>query len=231
MGLMRPFYEAGHYLAANDLATEQQYRVQRLRRHRRYLHGFGVVCGLQVVPAQDPSRPWAVLVCPGYALGPWGDEIHVPVATSLDVRDYLWMQPPAVSIAAQIRLAYVGIRYREEPLTPVRAGAAVCGCDDSTSTASRIRDGFQIHVLWGAPEPSPEPPTPCAAEVTPCPSCPKGAYVMLARLTLPAGESDPIRSQHIDNWSVRPLLSSTAMLQAQLTPCCCDAGSGTDGTP
>jgi len=222
MGLMRPFYEAGHYLAANDLSTEQQYRVQRLRRHRRYLHGSGVVCGLRVVPARDPSRPWAIVVCPGYALGPWGDEIDVPSASPLDVREYLWMQPVVSSTTAPPPIAYIGIRYREEVATLVPAGAAVCGCDDSASTPSRIRDGFQVSVLWQAPVQLPEPPSMCDDGVTPCPPCPTSPYVMLARLTLPGNESDAFTSAHIDNWSVRRFVQPTALLQAQLTACCCD---------
>ena len=63
--LQRPRYAAGSSLAAHDLRTEQRYRLQRLRRHHRYLHGWGVICGLLVVPAGDPRRPWAVQVCPG----------------------------------------------------------------------------------------------------------------------------------------------------------------------
>jgi len=228
MGLKRPYYEAGHYLAANDLVAEQQYRVQRLRRHRRYLHRSGVVCGLHVVPAKDPSRPWAVFVCPGYALGPWGDEIDVAAATSLDIRDYLWMQPFVASTGVPTNVVHVAIRYCEEALTPVPAGAAVCGCDDSVESASRIRDGFQISVLWEAPEPSSALPSLCAAAMTPCPVCPTSPYVVLARITLPAGESDPIRSDHIDN-SVRQFASSTTLLQAQLIECCCTAASDTGG--
>jgi hypothetical protein len=222
MGLKRPYYEAGHYLAANDLVAEQQYRAQRLRRHRRHLHGYGVVCGLQVVPAKDPSRPWAVFVCPGYALGPWGDEIDVAAATSIDIRDYLWMQPFVASTAVPTKVVHVAIRYREEAVTPVPAGGAVCGCDDSVSSPSRIRDGFQVSVLWAAPEPLSALPSLCADAVTPCTVCPTSPYVMLARIMLPAGESDLIRSDHIDN-SVRQLVSSTTLLQAQLIDCCCAA--------
>jgi hypothetical protein len=221
MGLMRPLYEAGHFLAASDLASEQQYRLQRLRRHRRYSHGHGVVCGLRVVPVGDTSRPWALIVCPGYAIGPWYDEIDAPSATSLDVRDYLWMKPIVPSATAPPPNAYVAIRYREDAVAPVPAGAAVCGCDDSTSAASRIRDAFQISVLWQAPEQLPEPPSICEDAATPCPPCPTRPWVYLARLTLPGDESDPITFGHIDNWSVRRFVHSTALLQAQITACCC----------
>src|SRR3989442_1496490 len=85
--LQRPDYKSGIYLAAHDLLTEQRYRLQRSRRHDRYLHGWGVICGLLVVPATDPSRPWAVYVCPGYAIGPY-DEIEVQTPAAVDVREY-----------------------------------------------------------------------------------------------------------------------------------------------
>src|SRR5262245_29859665 len=84
--LKRPQYEIGNYLAAADLLTEQRYRLQRLRRHNRYLHGWGVVCGLHVVPARDSTRPWALWVCPGYAISCCGDEIEVPTPAMIDVR-------------------------------------------------------------------------------------------------------------------------------------------------
>src|SRR5262245_38618945 len=91
--LKRPRFEVGDHLTASDLATERAYREWRLRRHNRHLHGWGVVCGLWVVPARDTSRPWGVFVCPGYALGPYGDEILVPDAWLIDVRDSLWSRP------------------------------------------------------------------------------------------------------------------------------------------
>jgi hypothetical protein len=88
--LQRPRYAAGISLAAHDLCTEQRYRLQRLRHHHRYLHGWGVICGELVVPATTLRRPWTVQVCPAYAIGPYADEIEVQTPAAVDVRDYLW---------------------------------------------------------------------------------------------------------------------------------------------
>src|SRR5262245_47155972 len=109
--LARPDYAPGSYLGSRDLLAGQHYLHQRLRRHNRHLHGWGVVCGLRVVPARDPGRPWAVHVCPGYALGPYGDEIEVPAPVIVDLRDYLWTRPPQ---RRTVSLAYLGIRSAEE---------------------------------------------------------------------------------------------------------------------
>jgi hypothetical protein len=218
-GARRPLYEVGSYLAAEDLSTEQQYRTQRLRRHRRYLHGWGVVCGLLVVPARDPGRPWAVSICPGYALGPWGDEIVVQASVMLDIRDYLWTRPHIGGPAT--RLAYIAIRYDEEPARPVAASPPGCRCDDTSYANSRIRDGFQLSVLWARPDAHPERVDLCARRLPKCPECPDSPDVILARVALPANESDPIAAANIDNWSYRRRLCTIPAEQQQLMVCCC----------
>jgi hypothetical protein len=35
-------------LTANDMIADRDYFLQKLRRHNRFLHGWGVVCGLTV---------------------------------------------------------------------------------------------------------------------------------------------------------------------------------------
>src|SRR5260370_37718456 len=90
--LKRRVYQEGNYFAHLDLYTEQRYLLQRLRRHNRYLHGWGVVCGLHVVPGNNPRRPWLVWVCLGYAIGPYSGEIKVEAAPAGDIVEYLWTQ-------------------------------------------------------------------------------------------------------------------------------------------
>ncbi len=223
--LKRPLYDVGNYLAAADLSTDQRYRAQRLRRHNRHLHGWGVVCGLLVVPARDPGRPWAVWVCPGYGLGPWGDEIDLPAPVMLNIRDYLWNQPRISGRTT--RLAYVAIRDDEEPVRPVPTSPPGCGYNDPTYVPSRIREGSRVDVLWNLPESGPERFELCSPQLAPCPDCPDSPYVVLARVLLPVGEIDPIAASHIDNWSFRRKLYSSSIEQAQLIECCCVAGAET----
>ncbi len=200
--LKRPAYEVGHCLASPDLADEQRYWIQRLRRHNRHLHGWGVVCGLWVAPAREPRRPWEVLVCPGYAIGPYGDEIFVPRRAPVDTRDSLWLRPIVLRRPAPI--AYVAIRYAEFAVRPVPANLPSCGCHDAMYVQSRIRDDFKIEILWSLPgRDVPNAFDPCGDNPPPCPKCPTSPYIMLASVMLPASEADPIRVQDIDNVSFR----------------------------
>src|SRR5580698_6547765 len=72
-------------LTVDDMTTERDYFLQKLRRHNRFMHGWGVVCGLQVTAAPVAGAAWRVQVGPGYALGPYGDEIFVGEAVYFDL--------------------------------------------------------------------------------------------------------------------------------------------------
>jgi hypothetical protein len=208
--LPRPQYEAGQYLAARDLEAEQRYRQQRLRRHNRLVHGWGVLCGLRVVPGLDPGQPWGVQVCPGCAVGPCGDEIEVPTPAAVDVRDYLWRLRPGTRLPG--RTAYVGLRYAERAKRPIPVVEPSCGCRDPDHLPSRIAEGFQIDVLWQSEAREERRFDVCEGAAAPCPDCPKSPYVILASLTLPAREGDPITAGEIDNQTFRRTLTSAELL-------------------
>lgn len=180
---MRPHYEPGQELAAADLGNEQSYRRQRLRRHNRHLHGWGVVCGLTVVAVKDPRPPWSVCICPGYAIGPYGDEIAVARPIPLDVFESLWKHENPVADPEE---AYVVIRASEEP----------------RPDAARIRDGIETGVLWRLPTLESQSPTADLSRHprTPCPQCPPDPFVVLARIVLPAHRTLPIRKGDIEIW-------------------------------
>jgi hypothetical protein len=196
--LKRPGYREGNYLAHVDLGLEQRYLLQRLRRHNRHLYGWGVVCGLNVVPANDARRPWEILVCPGYALGPYGDDIKVDCTVPVNVSDYLWLQP--LDGAPRVFVVYVGIQYAEQLFDPVAVRLPACGCHE-IKEFSRIRDGFRIDILWSLP-PQPQSPLvdPCSPRVQSCPPCPEDPHIILASIQLPGSESDPITRDAINNF-------------------------------
>lgn len=82
--LNRNRYFAGKILTAEDLQLEQEYFREKLKRHNRYLHGFGVVFGLEVSKSAG-----GVLILPGLAIDCEGNEIVVaePLGLSLPVAD------------------------------------------------------------------------------------------------------------------------------------------------
>jgi hypothetical protein len=80
--LCRPRFFAGQLLTEEDLNRLEQYVVNKSRLHNRYLHGWGVACGLEVVC--DPCGN-QVIVKPGYALSPCGDDIVVCQDAGVDL--------------------------------------------------------------------------------------------------------------------------------------------------
>src|SRR6185312_834979 len=82
-GLERVRYYPRQLMTAEDMSAEQEYFVERMRRHNRLFHGWGMLCGLEVQPAATAGQPWQVRVCPGDACCPTGDEVHVPVPVLL----------------------------------------------------------------------------------------------------------------------------------------------------
>ncbi len=81
--LLRPRYFDRQQLRADDLNLGQSYLRERLRRHNRHLHGWGVVCGLQVT--LNPDDPYRAQIQPGYAVTPLGDEVEVAAPVTFDM--------------------------------------------------------------------------------------------------------------------------------------------------
>src|SRR5712672_3134885 len=89
-----PRYYPRQLITPDDLTLEQNYFRDRMRRHNRLLHGWGVVCGALVCPVPNPNStggdnqylPWQVKVQRGYVLGPYGDEIILDCERTVDLR-------------------------------------------------------------------------------------------------------------------------------------------------
>lgn len=80
-------YFTGKYLTARDFQGEQDFMLSRMRLHNRLLHGWGIVCGLEVMPHPDERcRDQYVVVCPGIAIDCRGREIVVERRTLVPLR-------------------------------------------------------------------------------------------------------------------------------------------------
>jgi hypothetical protein len=206
----RPNWQPGRYLTSAANALEQNYRLQKLRRHNRKMHGWGVLCGLWVVPAVDATHPWGIRICPGYAIGPYGDEIELPQSVQVNIEDFLWYKPDsAFGIAFIQQIAYVAVRYQNftDDLTLVPNLA--CQCTDPDYVPDRIGDGCQAGVIWptstfthSTDTATPQATTPttavCQPDSAPCPQCPDSPWVILAAIKLPQ-RGIPITADMIDN--------------------------------
>ena len=77
--LKRPHFFTGKLLTSADFELEQNYSIEKFKRHNRNLHGFGIVSGLEV-----GSSSGQILVKPGMALDCAGNEIVVPAPQAVE---------------------------------------------------------------------------------------------------------------------------------------------------
>ena len=221
-------------LTADDMTTDRDYFIAKLRRHNRFLHGTGVVCGLVVKAAPVASTPWRVAISSGYALGPYGDEIFVGEIVYFDLAACASTgitnpcEPGTIisGAAGTSSTVYLAIKYAECLARPVQVATSGCGCDSDPCQYSRIRDSFQIQCMATLPDqPPPSTVTLCQIIQNPvlaaCPACPTNGWVVLAKITLPGSSSMNIADSAVDNVSVRRVIVSSALLQAQVVSCCC----------
>lgn len=129
-GEKRPRYFSGQLLTASDFEAEQNYFLQKIRRHNRLLHGTGVVTGLEisVTGGADSS---SVVISPGYAIDPEGRELIVREPISLCIPDRPSPQ-------------FVSLRYSEREMDPVPLA------DEDRDVLSRIEDCV---LVWILPQP------------------------------------------------------------------------------
>jgi hypothetical protein len=215
--LERLRYFPRQLMTADDMRAEQHYFREKARRHNRYLHGWGVSCGC-TVEAVTSSKPgaWQVRVCPGYAVAPQGDAILIDDCIDVDLQlgpqnppcSVRWPCPPTGEMPGVDRergtTAYIAVRYAECFSRPVRVHPSGCGCDETGCEYSRVRDSFEIKVLWELPASHRQarlddeqwcqtvrtaPPELLKRlhtfPVPPCPPCPSDPWVVLATVRIP----------------------------------------------
>ena len=154
--MQRPRYFDGQLLTQSELTCDQAYVMAKNRLHNRYLHGWGVVCGLRVSCCNDTS----VNVEAGYALDPCGNDIVLPQATTVPLLQMIQACRSQCQPSSQCN-PFLGttledctgadqtwcltIAYAEQDSRPVAALAGVtatgsacgCGCGCNGSSASK----------------------------------------------------------------------------------------------
>jgi hypothetical protein len=209
-------------ITPDDLNLGQDYLRNKIRRHNRYLHGWGVVCGARVsLPAG--LQPWKVIVGSGYILGPFGDEIMIDHDRCFDLRTKCMsgvtgdpcagdVPDPLCSGSAPTPPAgpvFVAVRYKEVAARQVRVQPVGCGCDDTMCEYSRWQDGYEICILDQCPSSHQKPPDPSGIvqphSIPDC-TCPSDPWVVLATVLIDAKGA----VQSIDNCSCRRMVFSAA---------------------
>lgn len=221
----RPRYFPRQLITPSDMTLEQEYFRNKMRRHNRLLHGWGVVCGALVCPIPKANgnepEPWKVVVKPGYILGPYGDEIMIDCDRTLDLRTMCLTgvsgDPCSVPVVdpwcSEVFVKreggplYVAVRYKEVMTRPVRVQPVGCGCDETQCEYSRMCDGYEICVLTACPESHKNPPKLddlIKGPIPECPLCPSDPWVVLANVEV--DENGVIKE--IDNCTCRRLVIS-----------------------
>ncbi len=138
----RYFY--GKFLSVDDFEAEQRYMNDKRRLLNRFLHGCGVVCGLQVVEVDDLT----ILVEAGIALDFSGREIVVasPVTKRLSaIEGYSGYEE-----GEERREMYLCIAYAEESVEPVHNITRVN--EEQGEEHNKYAEGYRLFITGEEPE-------------------------------------------------------------------------------
>lgn len=144
---LRNHYFFGKLMDVPDFEVEQQYLVEKFRRHHARLHGSGVVCGLEVLQHPHPAcQPRHVVVKPGMAIDCCGNEILVLDDETVDLYAYPDVKALLDEAEPRDHLLQLCLRYRECPTEEVPVLYDECGCDDTRCAPNRILESYAFDV-------------------------------------------------------------------------------------
>jgi hypothetical protein len=156
---LRNHYFFGKLMDVPDFDVEQQYVIEKFKRHHQRLHGSGVICGLELAAHPNPEcRSRYLLVKPGAALDCCGNEVLVLHEETLDLQSF----PALAGLFAtddgeEHRLQFC-VRYQECPTEEVPVLYDECGCDDTRCAPNRILESYRFDVLLDTDLPDPVSP-------------------------------------------------------------------------
>jgi hypothetical protein len=127
--LKRVRYFNGMLLSEKDFTVDQQYLREKQKLHNKFLHGSGVVAGLEVSVNEDSADEFKVEVTPGLAIDPEGNEIIVPQPVSITCDEI---------IRSGNNTTYVFLYYEEHETDQVPL------VDGEAKQYSRIEESYKI---------------------------------------------------------------------------------------
>lgn len=144
----RYFY--GKLLTVDDFESEQKYMNDKRRLINRFMHGCGVVCGLNVIPVGDD----AVSVEAGMALDFAGREIIVdePVTRRLTEIEGFFEDAGGGETGSYLYLCIEYAEYDRSPAYSVAGNAGGEGHADGQMQYNRVAEGYRIYLTGQEPE-------------------------------------------------------------------------------
>jgi len=124
--LRRPRFFSGKLVTPENLELQQQYFREKLKRHNRSLHGFGIVSGLKVT-----VNSGQIVVEPGLALDCEGNELAIETAQSI--------VPPA---NVDWHTAFVSVCFVEEGAGTI----PTAGAEGASNITATIIESFRLAV-------------------------------------------------------------------------------------
>ncbi len=153
----RNHYFTGKLMLERDFSDETRFHMEKLRHHNQRLHGWGVVCGLQVVPHPDANcHDRFVIIEPGTGIDCCGHEIVVREPEMVELA-----RLPAVAKLIQAgdtaaHALQICLRFRECPTEEIPVLYNDCGCDENRCAPNRILESFDVDAIL---DPPPAPPS------------------------------------------------------------------------
>jgi hypothetical protein len=132
-------------MTARDFAADTEYLLDRHRLHNRLLHGWGIVCGLDVKPHPNPecAQDW-VVVTAGLALDCHGRELVLTHDTPFRLPLRRHDDDDCEDVRREPFLLCA--RFCQEEVEPTPALYAEGECDPHRKEFNRYRDGVELVV-------------------------------------------------------------------------------------
>jgi len=153
-------YTIGMVLGVDEFRQEQAYLIGKNRLHNRVLHGYGTVYGLQIATGGSSEDP-EIVVSPGLAINPLGQEIEVSPAQCARLNQWLKahrddpemrLSSPPVSPSQPFDLTlYLVLCYTACETDNISLPGTPCRKEEDTFAASRLKDDFELKLSFRPP--------------------------------------------------------------------------------